>query len=182
MVGSTVNTVILHMTTSHPPLLDRLIKYIDMINHGLEKLSANSLYIEVIEGGLLYIFKDFAAFEKMHPGIPKIPEFIKKRIFKIPLKDEESVLGNQLRSPAEYPHMGMQFYIQSSTHPLELLFPIISKHYSSFHPDIEVSLDPPNNRIIINFRTYAAARRHFEVNYYATSKAAGLIAPEFDEK
>jgi hypothetical protein len=168
-VSSSIKNVIIQLTTDYPPLLARVIKFANAINDAYSRMLNGELFIEVIENGILYIFKDWDAFVKIHKPIPKIPELIKKRLFKINPEDEVSILGNELRSPLNYPENGIRYILTSSSNPIEEMFPILEKYYLSTHPDMKVTLIP-GQHIIIHFPTYASCRRHFELSYYISQK------------
>lgn len=167
--SSSIQNVIIKLATDYPPLLDRIIKFADAINYAYNKLLNGELYIEVIQDGILYIIKDWDAFVKIHKPLPKIPEFIKKKLFKIKPEDEISILGSQLRNSDEFPKDGIRYFLTCPTHNLELLLPTLNKYYSSIHPDIKIELIP-SHHIIIHFTTYGATRRYFELSYYISEK------------
>ena len=100
--------------------------------------------------------------------LPKIPTFIRKRIFKVRENDEQIILGDCLKDKSKFPPEGIKYSVQSTTHENEKLFPVLAAFYSSIHEDILAEIK--GGTIILNFNSYAAVRRNFELMYYSTRK------------
>jgi hypothetical protein len=117
---------------------------------------------------MLYIFQDFHSLQLIHKPLPKIPEFIKKKVLKIQPTDEEEILGDVLKNPILFPKDGIQYYLKSKSHSHSILFHILHAYYISIHPEIEILLQ--EEQILIKFHSYQAVRRNFELMYALVKK------------
>jgi hypothetical protein len=160
------DSVILLLTTNFPILLERVIKYLNMINHQITQEATLPLYIEAIQDGLLYVFADLDAFNKIHHPLPPVPTFLLKRHAKITKEDEKEILG-QFSDAKAFPKEGVQYHLKCTTHSVELLVQPMQKYYHSMCKDIETKITD-QNEITIYFRTYEGVYRNFLFSYLVT--------------
>ena len=157
--------IIQKLTTNYPALMDKLGRFHSAINHAFNIKLDSPLYIEAIKDALLYVFPDFPTFKKIHKPLPRLPNFIKNKMFKLPPEEEVRMLGDTLSNESKYPPGGLKFFFNSDF-DITLLQPVMEKFYKSVHSKNEVYLE--DGQIVLNFTTFAAARRNFEFNYALT--------------
>jgi len=160
--------VIVELTTNYPELMHRLVKFHQSINHAFSEKLKSELFIEPFHEGMLYIFRDFDAFVSIHTPIPRFPEFIKKRLFQIPHEDEQEILGSVLQDSKQLPADGIKYFLKPRTHPVDQIFPILSKYYQSIHPEITASIE--QEAVCLRFQAFEAVRRNFELMYWLVKK------------
>ena len=178
---SEIVQVILKLSSNHKELMDRLLKFHESINQAFLHSLNSDMYLETIKDGLIYIFRDFNSFKTIHKPVPKIPKFVKRRIFKINPIDEDLILGNVLRKESDFPSDGLKYFITSETHNNKILFPFIRDHYQSIHPDINTSIDDKESRIIINFKNYDSFYFSFILMNYWVDKALAVKQTSISE-
>ncbi len=127
--------VIIKVTTSFYPIFANVNKFIGHLNH----LIAEYMYIENIDNGLLYIFKDMISFLKVLTPIKKNKEEIAKSLPSYKEINSYSLIQGAL-SGIKYPSSGITITYEFITQNTSEMIKPIEKYFESVHKDINIRI------------------------------------------
>lgn len=155
--------VIIKMTSSAQLILHGIGRFLSLLNNIFEKNYDAMLYIELIQNGLLFVFKSWESFEKLHTPLP--PNY---RTF-IPLS-QNNFLIDDVMDASQYPQNGVIITVVSEIDPIDTIFPSIQAYYQSIHPLIKASLKQGSIELL--FKNYESMRYYVDILYSSLPESA----------
>jgi hypothetical protein len=155
-----VQRIIVQVTTDYPALLDPIKKYINYLQSTINQQTNLALYIEIIENGLIYIYRDLESFKKLNrPYKPMVenpdirlrsPETVQK------LRSKDLFFLQNVPLEFNFPIQGIQVIFTTITGPKD----VINAHYEQFFSEIKDDglklIKKDSNTLIAHFSSYSA--------------------------
>lgn len=140
--------------TSNIPLFKKIVKYIDLFNHHLSEQVQGGFYLEVVEGGLIYIYDGIKTFKKINRQFSPqlITDFLESHD---PILPPEALLKGVL-DQTTFPKEGVIVNFVAQTEPKDHYLFIKEAHFRSYLiTDVSIDTKSPDD-LILTFHTYEA--------------------------
>lgn len=136
------------------PLFTKIVKYIDLFNHHLSEQIQGGFYLEVVEGGLIYIYDGITAFKKINRQFS--PQLIKSFLeTHDPILPPEALLNGVL-DRANFPKDGVIVNFIAQTEPKDQYLFLKEAHFRSYlTTGVSIDTKSPDD-LILTFHTYEA--------------------------
>lgn len=96
------------ITSSYPTLFENVHKYVDYLNHLLNEQLQSMIFLETIDKGIIYIYRNYPGFEGLNQPLTSVE---RKNLPSYSAKGEEFFLKNIL-SPTTFPASGVWMYYE----------------------------------------------------------------------
>lgn len=155
------SNVIIKVTTSFYPVFSNVNNFIGYLNH----LISEYMYVENIDNGLLYFFKDMSSFLKVLTPIKKNKREIAKSLPSYREINVHSLIQGAL-SGIKYPSSGITITYEFITHNTSEMIKPIEKYFESVHKDIKIEIINEKN-IEIKFPTLETGKSYANALLYS---------------
>jgi hypothetical protein len=140
--------IIVKLTSDYPPLFKNINKYVSYLNSIIEDQTQSGQFIEKIEDGLLYIYRDLDTFTRInqpyHPFIPG--DQIKKPY--IPQKRENFFLKDII-DVNSFPKEGIRLFFETKSLPQQQILSVFENFIKNLRtPGIIISYSEPSKLAI----------------------------------
>ena len=129
------SNVIIKVTTSYYPIFANVNKFIAHLNH----LIAEFMYIENIDNGFLYIFKDMNSFLRVISPLKRNKKEIAKSLPSYGEINSQSLIQGALLG-IRYPSSGITITYEFITKNTSEMIKPIEKYFESVHKDIKIEI------------------------------------------
>ena len=153
--------VIIKVTTSFYPVFTNVNKFIGHLNH----LISDYMYVENIDNGLLYIFKDMNSFLKVLTPIKKTKKEIAKSLPSYGEINDHSLIQGALLG-LKYPSSGITISYEFIKHNTSEMIKPLEKYFESVHKDIKIEIINEKN-IEIKFPTLETGKSYANALLYS---------------
>ncbi len=160
-----------------PHLYKNVEKYSSYINHLLGEETDTGFVIEPIEGGLVYIYRNFDIFKALNPGYSK--ELVEKYANTYEEKVSPQLLTGDVVNEENFPEGGLLVDYIISCEQKERCMDILAEHFRSFvDQDIQIDIYEKNlSHFVLVFQTYAALEFYA---HFISSLIDGMIREYFN--
>jgi len=128
------SNVIIKVTTSFYPIFINVNKFIVHLNH----LISEYMYVENIDNGLLYFFKNMNSFLRVVTPLKKSRKEIAKSIPYKNINSHSLILG--ALSGIKFPSSGISITYEFITQTTSEMIKPIEKYFESVHEDIKIKI------------------------------------------
>jgi hypothetical protein len=148
IVPNDSEVIMLTLTCDYNFVLDKIRKNILYLNEVIDRQTDTGLYIEVIEGGFLYIYKNFEVMNLMNkPFEPYVIHELQKLMIK---KDEEDLILKNTIQPSKFPKGGVKIIFTAKTEPKMKVLKVFHSFFKSIQaPNLELKI--VNDKLIAYF-------------------------------
>ena len=129
------SNVIIKVTTSFYPIFTNVNKFIGHLNH----LISEYMYVENIDNGLLYIFKNMNSFLRVITPLKKNKKEIAKSLPSYKDINDNSLIQGALLG-IKYPLSGIIIKYEFITKNTSEMIKPIEKYFESVHKDISIEI------------------------------------------
>ena len=129
------SNVIIKVTTNFYPIFANVNKFTAHLNH----LISEYMYIEIIDKGILYIFKDKNSFLKVTTPLEKSKEEIANSLPSYKEINDHSLFQGALLG-IKFPSSGFIIRYEFITQFTSEMIKSIEKYFESVHKDIEIEI------------------------------------------
>ena len=129
------SNVIIKVTTNFYPIFTNINKFIGHLNH----LISEYMYVENIDNGLLYIFKDMNSFLRVVTPLKKNRKEIAKSLPSYKNINSHSLILGAL-SGIKFPSSGIIITYEFITQITSEMIKPIEKYFESVHEDIKIKI------------------------------------------
>ena len=155
------SNVIIKITTSFYPVFTNVNKFIGHLNH----LISEYMYVEQINKGFLYIFKDMNSFKKVLTPIKKSKLEIAKSLPSYGEISDHSLIQGALLG-VKYPSSGITITYEFITQNSSKMIKTIKTYFESVHKDIKIVIIS-NKTIEIKFPTLETGKSYANALLYS---------------
>jgi len=155
------SNVIIKVTTSFYPVFTNVNKFIGHLNH----LISEYMYVEQINKGFLYIFKDMNSFKKVLTPIKKSKLEIAKSLPSYGEISDHSLIQGALLG-VKYPSSGITITYEFITQNSSKMIKTIKTYFESVHKDINIVIIS-NKTIEIKFPTLETGKSYANALLYS---------------
>ena len=129
------SNVIIKVTTSFYPIFTNVNKFLGHLNH----LISEYMYVENIDSGLLYIFKNMNSFLRVVTSLKKSRNEIAKSIPSYKNINSQSLILGAL-SGIKFPSSGITITYEFITQTTSEMIKTLEKYFESVHEDIKIKI------------------------------------------
>ncbi|MHA1724697.1 MAG: hypothetical protein ACTSXH_07620 [Promethearchaeota archaeon] len=155
------SNVIIKVTTSFYPVFINVNKFIGHLNHHISEY----MYVEHIDKGFLYIFKDMNSFLRVVSPLKKKITEISKSLPSYQKINNQSLFQGALHG-LKYPSSGITITYEFITQNTSEMIKPIEKYFESVHKDIKITIISEKN-IEIKFPTLETGKSYANALLYS---------------